>query len=98
MMGGMANDAGPPMLWPTVRPDDDERVAAPGTLSVCVVCDGPDALHGRASVSGTHIGAGPHDTDHGSREVAVRDPEGNHWTFGTYRGGRGAAPASGPGT
>jgi uncharacterized glyoxalase superfamily protein PhnB len=25
------------------------------------------------------------DTDYGSRDFAVRDPEGNHWYFGTYR-------------
>jgi uncharacterized glyoxalase superfamily protein PhnB len=24
------------------------------------------------------------DTDYGSRDFAVRDPEGNHWSFGTY--------------
>ena len=28
----------------------------------------------------------PHDTDYGSRDFAVRDPEGNRWSFGTYRG------------
>jgi uncharacterized glyoxalase superfamily protein PhnB len=26
-----------------------------------------------------------HDTDYGSREYMVRDPEGNLWSFGTYR-------------
>lgn len=25
-------------------------------------------------------------TDYGSQEFAVRDPEGNQWSFGTYRG------------
>ena len=29
---------------------------------------------------------GPYDTDYGSHDVAVRDPEGNHWQFGTYHG------------
>ena len=29
---------------------------------------------------------GLHDTDYGSRDFAVRDPEGNRWSFGTYRG------------
>jgi uncharacterized glyoxalase superfamily protein PhnB len=24
--------------------------------------------------------------DYGSREFTARDPEGNHWSFGTYRG------------
>jgi len=27
-----------------------------------------------------------HDTDYGSRDFALRDPEGNRWSFGTYRG------------
>ena len=27
-----------------------------------------------------------HDTDYGSRDFAIRDPEGNRWYFGTYRG------------
>jgi len=26
-----------------------------------------------------------HDTDYGSRDYAARDPEGNVWSFGTYR-------------
>jgi uncharacterized glyoxalase superfamily protein PhnB len=25
------------------------------------------------------------DTDYGSRDFSVRDPEGNLWSFGTYR-------------
>ena len=25
------------------------------------------------------------DTDYGSREYSARDPEGNHWSFGTYQ-------------
>jgi len=43
-------------------------------------------------VSGATIFAAPEDTDYGSRSVAVLDPEGNAWTFGTYRGE--PAPAS----
>ena len=27
----------------------------------------------------------PNDKDYGSREFSVRDPEGNRWSFGTYR-------------
>jgi uncharacterized glyoxalase superfamily protein PhnB len=30
--------------------------------------------------------AGLHETDYGSRDFAVRDPGGNRWSFGTYRG------------
>ena len=28
----------------------------------------------------------PHDTDYGSHDFAAADPEGNRWSFGTYRG------------
>jgi uncharacterized glyoxalase superfamily protein PhnB len=76
------------------RPGDGARVAAPGTLSVYVACNDPDGLYERASASGASIEAEPHDTDYGSRDVAIRDPEGNHWSFGTYRGARLAAGAS----
>ena len=75
------------------RADDEAAVAAPGTMSVYVACDDPDALYERASASGAHIESAPHDTDYGSRDVAVRDPEGNHWSFGTYRGTRHAGAA-----
>jgi uncharacterized glyoxalase superfamily protein PhnB len=30
-------------------------------------------------------GSEPMDTDYGSRDFTVRDPEGNLWAFGTYR-------------
>ncbi len=36
--------------------------------------------------AGAQITAEPHDTDYGSRDFAARDPEGNRWSFGTYRG------------
>ena len=90
------------LAWPpgggvmlgSVRPGDVSGVAAPGTLSVYVVCDDPDALFERASASGAHIDSPPHDTDYGSRDVGLHDPEGNHWTFGTYRGHRHATGGS----
>ena len=56
-----------------------------GTFGAYVVSDDPDSLHDRAVVAaGAEIIVGPHDTDYGSREFA-RDPEGNRWSFGTYR-------------
>jgi uncharacterized glyoxalase superfamily protein PhnB len=74
----------------TVRPDDGPSPGAPGTLSAYVACDDPDALHQRVVAAGGGIDVGLHDTDYGSRDFSVRDPEGNHWSFGTYRGHRGA--------
>ena len=46
----------------------------------------PDGLFARATAAGAEILAGLHETDYGSRDFAVRDPEGNRWSFGTYRG------------
>lgn len=40
----------------------------------------------RARKAGAQITAEPHDTDYGSRDFAAQDPEGNRWSFGTYRG------------
>jgi uncharacterized glyoxalase superfamily protein PhnB len=76
------------------RTGDEDNVAAPGTLSVYVACADTDALFERVSASGAHIAAEPHDTDYGSRDMSVRDPEGNHWSFGTYRGARHAGAVS----
>ena len=58
----------------------------PGTFGAYVVTDEPDALCARARAAGAEITAEPHDTEYGSRDFTVRDPEGNRWSFGTYRG------------
>jgi uncharacterized glyoxalase superfamily protein PhnB len=57
-----------------------------GAFSAYVVTDQLDALHARARAAGAEIISPPHDTDYGSRDFAARDPEGNRWSFGTYRG------------
>ncbi|MEO3813832.1 VOC family protein [Sphaerisporangium sp. B11E5] len=58
----------------------------PGTFGTYVVTDDPDALFARATKAGAEVLRGLRETDYGSREFAVRDPEGNLWSFGTYRG------------
>jgi uncharacterized glyoxalase superfamily protein PhnB len=71
----------------SVRTDpDDPWALPPGTAGVYVVTDDPDALFARAVAAGATVVTEPYDTDYGSREFAVRDPEGNRWSFGTYRG------------
>ena len=89
----LAWPAGGGVMLGSERPDDGTRVAPPGAMSVYVACDDPDALYERASGSGARVECEPHDTEYGSREFAVRDPEGNHWSFGTYRGGHRAGSA-----
>jgi len=57
---------------------------AGGTLVYCGV-DEVEALHDRARDAGAEIALELTDTDYGSRDFTVRDPEGNLWAFGTYR-------------
>ena len=50
-----------------------------------IAVDEVDSLHDRARDAGAHIRMPLTDTDYGSRDFAVSDPEGNVWSFGTYR-------------
>ena len=56
-----------------------------GRTTVYLVVDDPDSLHARAKEAGAEIVMELADQDYGSRDFAVRDPEGNIWSFGTYR-------------
>ena len=56
------------------------------TSRTYAVCDDPDTLFKRAVEHGAAVITEPRDQDYGSREFSVRDPEGNRWSFGTYRG------------
>jgi uncharacterized glyoxalase superfamily protein PhnB len=58
----------------------------PGSGFVYVVTDEPDELFVRATAQGATEVVGLRDEDYGSRGFTVRDPEGNTWSFGTYRG------------
>ncbi|MEV4512739.1 VOC family protein [Dactylosporangium sp. NPDC049525] len=74
MLGSVRDDDGPG--WPLRA----------GTFGAYVVTDEPDALYARAVAAGATVHKELTDTDYGSREFSVRDPEGNLWSFGTYRG------------
>jgi len=76
IMLGSAPDEGTEDSWPL----------RPGTFGAYVVTDDPDGLFVRATAAGAKVLRELHDTDYGSRDFAVLDPEGNHWSFGTYRG------------
>ncbi|MFC7405880.1 VOC family protein [Georgenia alba] len=58
----------------------------PGTVGAYVVTRDVDGLYERVVARGADILRPLDDTDYGSREFAVRDPEGNLWSFGTYAG------------
>lgn len=74
------------MLGSAREADDDPWPLQPGSFGAYVVTDDPDGLCARATAAGAEITQPPYDTDYGSRDFALRDPEGNRWSFGTYRG------------
>ena len=51
---------------------------------VYVAVDDADAAFARATAAGAEVVMALTDLDYGSRDFAVRDPEGNFWSFGTY--------------
>jgi uncharacterized glyoxalase superfamily protein PhnB len=70
------------IMFGTARADQyGERV---GNAWVYATCDDPDALFERAKAAGAEVTMELTDQDYGSRDFAVRDPEGNQWNFGTY--------------
>jgi uncharacterized glyoxalase superfamily protein PhnB len=75
------------MLGSAARPGAADRwPLQPGGFGAYVVTEDPDGLFARATAAGAEVLSGLHETDYGSRDFAVRDPEGNRWSFGTYRG------------
>jgi uncharacterized glyoxalase superfamily protein PhnB len=72
----------------SARSDHDAaaRPTDPGHFSAYVVVDEPDELCARIRAAGAKVTVELHDTEYGSRDFAIQDPEGNHWYFGTYRG------------
>lgn len=62
----------------------------PGTSAIYLVTDDVDAIHERVREAGGAVPEPPHHARFGngadSYTCTVRDPEGNLWTFGTYRG------------
>jgi uncharacterized glyoxalase superfamily protein PhnB len=76
MLGSARTDGAAPDPWEL----------QPGTFGAYAVTDDPDAVHARAVARGAESVLAPYDTDYGSRECVLKDPEGNRWSFGTYRG------------
>jgi uncharacterized glyoxalase superfamily protein PhnB len=65
---------------------DSEFSRNVGLGSVYVVTDRPDEVLAQAQAGGARVTQPIVDTDYGSRGFTVADPEGNLWSFGTYRG------------
>jgi uncharacterized glyoxalase superfamily protein PhnB len=81
-------DGGAVMIGSTKHCDGVHSATVAGATSVYVVTDDVDAVHQRCVSAGANVVAGLEDTDSGSHTFTVRDPEGNLWTFGTYRGAK----------
>ncbi|MCW4354317.1 VOC family protein [Hoyosella sp. YIM 151337] len=72
------------MLGDNEPTDDYARPA--GAASCYIVTVNVDALYERAKTGGARIVRELRDEDYGNRAFVAADPEGNLWSFGTYRG------------
>jgi uncharacterized glyoxalase superfamily protein PhnB len=75
------------MLGSEASDEDDPRRlrAETGPSWISVVLDEVDEHFERAKAAGAEIVLEPRDEEYGGRGYTVRDPEGNLWSFGTYR-------------
>ena len=75
--GGIMLGSSPrPEGWPDIR----------GKASAYCVTDDPDAIYEKAVAAGVTVLREIRDEDYGGRGFSVLDPEGNTWSFGSYRG------------
>lgn len=83
------------MTWPegggimygTAKKSEHQEMPPPtGIQWLCVATDDPDAVYLRAKEADATIVMEPYDTDYGSRNVGIADPQGHVWTFATYKG------------
>jgi len=72
MLGSVRDDGG----WPV----------APGSSGAYLVTDDVSAVWDRAVAAGADVLRALADVPHGGTEFSVRDPEGNAWSVGDYRG------------
>jgi uncharacterized glyoxalase superfamily protein PhnB len=79
-------EGGGVMLGSAGRPGSEFSQMPTGCASLYIVTDHPDVVFKRATGAGAEVVRGLVDEDYGSRGFTVRDPEGNLWSFGTWRG------------
>jgi uncharacterized glyoxalase superfamily protein PhnB len=64
---------------------DGGVVDNPGGSAAYLVTGEPDAVFARAVRAGATVLRPVVDQDYGGRGGSVADPEGNHWSFGSYQ-------------
>jgi uncharacterized glyoxalase superfamily protein PhnB len=74
------------MLGSTKHCEGVHAAMRAGVTSVYLVSDRVDEVYQRAGAAGAEIVSELEDTHYGSHTFTLRDPEGNLWTLGTYRG------------
>ncbi|MGF1668713.1 MAG: VOC family protein [Acidimicrobiia bacterium] len=79
-------EGGGVMFGSANRPGNIFSEGPTGAASIYVVTDDPDGVFLRAEAAGGDVVMPLTDQDYGSRDFSVRDPDGNIWSFGTYRG------------
>lgn len=79
-------EGGGVMLGDSGRGSADSHAAPPGSGLAYVVTADADAVYARANAAGAEIVMAMHDTDYGDHTFSARDPEGNVWSVGQYRG------------
>ncbi|RMI35062.1 VOC family protein [Nocardia stercoris] len=84
----LAGPEGGGIMLGSVRPESSLHTLPPGTGAAYLVVSDPDTLYERAKAAGAVVTHELQNEDYGSRGFACRDPEGVHWSFGTYAGAR----------
>ena len=79
-------EGGGVMLGTANRPDSEFSKLPTSCASLYVVTDDPHAVYASATKAGAKVVSEMRDEDYGSTGFSVADPEGNLWSFGTYRG------------
>ncbi|GAA1774815.1 VOC family protein [Nocardioides hankookensis] len=76
-------DGGGGLMFGSERPDG--AVGNAGGSAAYLVMDDPDGVFDRAVAAGATVVREMVDQDYGGRGGSVEDPEGNHWSFGSYQ-------------
>jgi uncharacterized glyoxalase superfamily protein PhnB len=80
-------DGGGVMFGTRGKPGDWGALGASGVYVVAAASGTVDAAWARVTaMDGVEVLRELHDTDYGSHEFGVRDPDGNLWSMGTYPG------------